>query len=131
MSSTPAITPATSGAAPIDPAALAQLANTLFRSLPGDQPVHGAQPPANLAPGGSPLAAPSGLSPNVPGTPVPLGQVPGSNLLPTSPGTTLSLINRAPAALPRRLAGTAPGCSCGQLTGRLHRTQQTDYEARN
>ncbi|RGE44083.1 SufS family cysteine desulfurase [Comamonas testosteroni] len=108
MSSTPAITPNPGGAAPIDPAALAQLANSLFRSLPGDvpaQPVHGAQPPANLAPGGSPLAAPSGLSPNVPGTPVPLGQVPGSNLLPSSPGTTLSLINRAPASLPQAQAG--------------------------
>ena len=93
---------------PIDPAVLAQLASSLFRSLPGDVPalpVQGAQPPATWAPGGSPLAAPSGFSPNVPGTPIPLGQVPGSNLLPSSPATSLSLVNRAPAALPQAQAG--------------------------
>lgn len=93
---------------PIDPAVLAQLASSLFRSLPGDAPalpVQGAQPPATWAPGGSPLAAPSGFSPNVPGTPIPLGQVPGSNLLPSSPATSLSLVNRAPAALPQAQAG--------------------------
>ena len=106
MSSTTAI-PAPTGAAPIDPQLLAQLATSLFRSLPGDapSPVPGAQAPANWAPGGSPLAAPSGMSPNVPGTPIPLGQVPGSNLLPSSPGTSLSLVNRAPALLPQAQAG--------------------------
>ncbi len=93
---------------PLDPAVLAQLANSLFRSLPGNAPalpVQGAQPPATWAPGGSPLAAPSGFSPNVPGTPIPQGQVPGSNLLPSSPGTSLSLVNRAPSALPQAQAG--------------------------
>ena len=106
MSSTTAI-PAPTGAAPIDPQLLAQLATSLFRSLPGDapSPVPGAQAPANWAPGGSPLAAPSGMSPNVPGTPIPLGQVPGSNLLPSSPGNSLSLVNRAPALLPQAQAG--------------------------
>ncbi|MDR0214889.1 MAG: cysteine desulfurase [Comamonas sp.] len=93
---------------PIDPAVLAQLASSLFRGLPGDAPalpVQGAQPPATWAPGGSPLAASSGFSPNVPGTsPLP-GQVPGSNLLPSSPATSLSLVNRAPAALPQAQAG--------------------------
>ena len=91
MSTTPAI-PVPQSAAPIDPATLAQWATSLLRSLPGGVPavpVPGAQPPANWAPGGSPLAAPSGFSPNVPGTPIPLGQVPGSNLLPSSPGTPL------------------------------------------
>ncbi|MFT4240991.1 MAG: family 2A encapsulin nanocompartment cargo protein cysteine desulfurase [Acidovorax sp.] len=79
-----------------------------MRSLPGDAPaipVQGAQPPATWAPGGSPLAAPSGLSPNVPGTPIPLGHLPGSNLLPSSPGTSLSLVNRAGAVLPHAQAG--------------------------
>ena len=93
---------------PIDPAVLAQLASSLFRSLPGDAPalpVQGAQPPATWAPGGSPLAAPSGFSPNVPGTSPLQGQVPGSNLLPSSPATSLSLVNRAPAALPQAQAG--------------------------
>ena len=93
---------------PIDPTVLAQLASSLFRSLPGDAPalpVQGAQPPATWAPGGSPLAAPSGFSPNVPGTSPLQGQVPGSNLLPSSPATSLSLVNRAPAALPQAQAG--------------------------
>ena len=92
----------------LDPAVLAQLANSLFRSVPGNAPalpVQGAQPPATWAPGGSPLAAPSGFSPNVPGTPIPQGQVPGSNLLPSSPGTSLSLVNRVPSALPQAQAG--------------------------
>ncbi|GAD21617.1 family 2A encapsulin nanocompartment cargo protein cysteine desulfurase [Acidovorax sp. MR-S7] len=95
-------------ASPLDTAALAQLATSLLRSLPGDAPavpVQGAQPPTTWAPGGSPLAAPSGLSPNVPGTPIPLGQVPGTNLLPSSPGTSLSLVNRAGAVLPHAQAG--------------------------
>lgn len=111
--------------APIDPAALAQLATSLFRSLPGTNdgtqpalPVHGAQPPTTWAPGGSPLAAPSGFSPNVPGTPIPLGQVPGSNLLPSSPGTTLSLVNRAPAWLPHAQAGNGvPDTAFAALPG--------------
>ncbi|MDR2298634.1 MAG: cysteine desulfurase [Comamonas sp.] len=93
---------------PIDPAVLAQLASSLFRGLPGDAPalpVQGAQPPATWAPGGSPLAASSGFSPNVPGTSPLQGQVPGSNLLPSSPSTSLSLVNRAPAALPQAQAG--------------------------
>ena len=93
---------------PLDTAVLAQLASSLFRSLPGNAPalpVQGAQPPATWAPGGSPLAAPSGFSPNVPGTPIPQGQLPGSNLLPSSPGTSLSLANRAPSALPQAQAG--------------------------
>lgn len=95
-------------ASPLDTAALAQLATSLLRSLPGQAPavpIHGAQPPAGWAPGGSPLAAPSGLAPNVPGTPIPPGQVPGSNLLPSSPGTSLSLINRAGTVLPHAPAG--------------------------
>lgn len=95
-------------ASPLDTVALAQLASSMFRSLPGDVPavpVRGAQPPANWAPGGSPLAAPSGFSPNVPGTPIPLGQVPGSNLLPSSPSTSLALSNRADTVLPHAQAG--------------------------
>ena len=107
-----AVPSALPSAAPIDPATLAQLATSLFREgfgrLPGDAPslpVQGAQAPVNWAPGGSPLAAPSGFSPNVPGTPIPLGQLPGSNLLPSSPGTSLSLVNRLPSTLPQAQAG--------------------------
>ncbi|MFO1211094.1 MAG: hypothetical protein U1E74_00065 [Paenacidovorax caeni] len=108
MSTTPAI-PVPQSAAPIDPATLAQWATSLPRSLPGGAPavpVPGAQPPANWAPGGSPLAAPSGFSPNA-GHAHPAGPVPGSNLLPSSPGTPLALLNRTAAAQPHAQAATA------------------------
>ena len=98
---------ATAPVSPLDTAALTQLANSLFRNLPGQAvpPVQGAQPATTWAPGGSALAAPSGLSPNVPGTPIALGQIPGSNLLPSSPGTSLALVNRVAAAQPQASAG--------------------------
>jgi cysteine desulfurase/selenocysteine lyase len=77
--------------APLDTGALAQLATALFRSLPGSatpQPpstaAFGAQPPTTWAPGGSPLASPAGFSPNIPGTPIPQGQIPGTNLVPSA-----------------------------------------------
>lgn len=99
-------------AAPLDTGALAQLATALFRSLPGSatpQPpstaAFGAQPPTTWAPGGSPLASPAGFSPNVPGTPIPQGQIPGSNLLPSAPGTVLALGHRAEALRPHAVAG--------------------------
>ena len=99
-------------AAPLDTGALAQLATALFRSLPGSatpQPpstaAFGAQPPTTWAPGGSPLASPAGFSPNVPGTPIPTGQIPGSNLLPSAPGTVLALGHRAEALRPHAVAG--------------------------
>lgn len=98
--------------APLDTGALAQLATALFRSLPGSatpQPpstaAFGAQPPTTWAPGGSPLASPAGFSPNVPDTPIPQGQIPGSNLLPSAPGTVLALGHRAEALRPHAVAG--------------------------
>nr|WP_229223823.1 family 2A encapsulin nanocompartment cargo protein cysteine desulfurase [Duganella sp. sic0402] len=121
--------------APFDPAALARLANALFQAGPGagssgalgpagahapaaaNTPapavapfgtplgVHGVQAPANIAPPGSPLASPAGLGPNVPGTPIPQGQAPGTNLIPASPTQVLSLGNRAPALAPVAPAG--------------------------
>ena len=111
--------------APFDPAVLARLATQLFASLPGEVaapaglhsagglpgtppagfasvPVFppGVQAPANIAPPGSPLVSPAGFGPSVPGTPIPQGQVPGTNLIPASPTQVLSLGNRAPALLP-------------------------------
>jgi cysteine desulfurase/selenocysteine lyase len=59
----------------------------------------------NVAPPGSPLASPAGLGPGVPGTPIPQGQAPGSNLLPASPAPLASLAHRAPALLPHAQAG--------------------------
>lgn len=110
--------------APFDPAVLARLATQLFASLPGDVaapaglhsarglpgtppagfagvPVvpPGVQAPANIAPPGSPLVSPAGFGPSVPGTPIPQGQIPGTNLIPASPTQILSLGNRAPALL--------------------------------
>lgn len=99
-------------AAPLDTGALAQLATALFRSLPGSatpQPpstaAFGAQPPTTWAPGGSPLASPAGFSPNIPGTPIPPGQIPRTNLLPSAPGTVLALGHRAEALRPHAVAG--------------------------
>jgi cysteine desulfurase/selenocysteine lyase len=112
--------------APFDAVVLARLANELFQASPAasGQPafgshgahaapapfgtplgVHGVQAPANIAPPGSPLASPAGLGPNVPGTPIPQGQVPGTNLIPASPTQVLSLGNRAPALAPAAPAG--------------------------
>jgi cysteine desulfurase/selenocysteine lyase len=104
--------------APFDPAALARLANEFFSAKPGAGPamppaapfstplgVHGVQAPGNIAPPGSPLVSPAGFGPGVPGTPIPQGQVPGTNLIPASPTQVLSLGNRAPALAPVAPAG--------------------------
>ena len=89
-----------------DPATLARMATALFSALPGESAaVPGVQAPANIAPPGSPLASPAGFGPSVPGTPIPIGQVPGSNLLPASPSTVLNLANRVPALQPHAQAG--------------------------
>jgi cysteine desulfurase/selenocysteine lyase len=93
--------------APFDTAALARLANELFSTPPFRTPVgvHGVQAPGNIAPAGSPLASPAGVGPGVPGTPIPQGQIPGTNLIPASPTQVLSLGNRAPALAPAAQAG--------------------------
>ena len=118
--------------APIDPAALARMASALFAALPGEashptglasasgvpgtppsalpgvgqaSPLAGVQAPVNIAPAGSPLASPAGFGPSVPGTPIPQGTVPGTNLLPASPTPVASLAHRAPALLPHASAG--------------------------
>ncbi|MDQ7969679.1 MAG: family 2A encapsulin nanocompartment cargo protein cysteine desulfurase [Oxalicibacterium faecigallinarum] len=108
--------------APIDPALLSQMANAFFSALPAGSaglpstqpsslpglgqlsPSLGAQAPVNIAPPGSPLASPAGLGPAVPGTPIPQGQLPGTNLIPASPTPLASLANRAPALLPHAVA---------------------------
>lgn len=93
---------------PLDTGVLARLASELFRSLPGavtPSPAFGAQPPTTLAPGGSPLASPSGLSPNVPGTPIAQGLLPGANFTPSSPSHVLALGNRVGVAIPHASAG--------------------------
>lgn len=91
--------------APFDPAVLARMANQLFAALPGQAAPPGVQAPSQLAPPGSPLVSPAGFGPSVPGTPIPQGQVPGTNLIPASPTQVLSLGNRAPALKPHALAG--------------------------
>ncbi len=73
-------------APPFDPALIASMASALFGALPGEQArAPGVQAPVNLAPAGSPLSSPAGFGPGVPGTPIPQGLVPGSNLVPASP----------------------------------------------
>jgi cysteine desulfurase/selenocysteine lyase len=89
--------------APFDPAVLARLATEFFAAPPFSP--RGVQAPANIAPAGSPLASPAGFGPSVPGTPIPQGQIPGTNLIPASPTQVLSLGNRAPALAPVAPAG--------------------------
>ena len=101
---------AVQGVPPIDPALIAQMANALFARGPSgvtalSSGAPGVQAPVNLAPAGSPLSSPAGLSPSVPGTPIPQGAAPGANLIPASPTPVLSLANRIPALQPHALAG--------------------------
>nr|WP_304621714.1 family 2A encapsulin nanocompartment cargo protein cysteine desulfurase [Rugamonas sp. CCM 8940] len=117
--------PAPSGA-PFDPAVLARLATEMFAAAPFTSPfaspfasplaTPGAQAPGNIAPPGSPLVSPAGFGPSVPGTPIPQGQIPGSNLIPASPTQVLSLGNRAPALAPAAQAGNGvPDKALGAL----------------
>ncbi len=93
-------------APPIDPALIASMASALFGALPGEQArTAGVQAPANIAPAGSPLSSPAGFGPGVPGTPIPQGQIPGTNLMPASPTPLASLVHRAPALTPHAQAG--------------------------
>jgi cysteine desulfurase/selenocysteine lyase len=103
---TSALTPPTGAQAPFDPALIARMASALFGALPGEQSrTAGVQAPVNLAPAGSPLSSPAGFGPSVPGTPIPQGQLPGTNLIPASPTSHASLAHRAPALLPHAQAG--------------------------
>lgn len=108
-------------AAPLDAALIAQMANALFAARPGEATAlpstppasvpglatvpPGVQAPGNVAPAGSPLSSPAGFGPGVPGTPIPQGQLPGTNLIPAAPGGVLSLANRLPSALPHAVTG--------------------------
>lgn len=97
-------------APPVDPELVAQWAKTLFGALPSGSPAtallpQGVQAPVNIAPAGSPLASAAGLGPSVPGTPIPQGQIPGTNLLPGSPTPVFSLANRIPALQPHAVSG--------------------------
>ena len=77
------------------------MASAMFATLPGQSSgPPGVQAPVNIAPAGSPLVSPAGFGPGVPGTPIPQGQVPGTNLIPASPTPVLSLAHRAPALAP-------------------------------
>ena len=103
---TSALTPPTGAQPPFDPALIARMASALFGALPGEQArTAGVQAPVNLAPAGSPLSSPAGFGPSVPGTPIPQGQLPGTNLIPASPTSHASLAHRAPALLPHAQAG--------------------------
>jgi len=105
----PAFTPpigAPSLTPPIDPSLIASMASAMFGALPGATAYPaGVQAPVNIAPAGSPLVSPAGFGPSVPGTPLPQGQVPGTNLIPASPTPVLALAHRAPALSPHAQAG--------------------------
>ena len=110
------LSPPSQTEAPFDPAILARMAKQLYAALPGQAAPLGVQAPSQLAPPGSPLVSPAGFGPSVPGTPIPQGQLPGTNLLPASPTQVLSLGNRAPSLLPHAAAGNgAPDSLQGAL----------------
>ena len=119
--STPGFSPPAGAVPPFDPAQIAQMANALFAAGPSGLPAangvpSGVQSPYNIAPAGSPLASPAGFGPGVPGTPIPQGQMPGTNLLPASPTPLASLAHRAPALLPHAQAGNGvPDAALSQL----------------
>jgi cysteine desulfurase/selenocysteine lyase len=98
------LSPSSGAQPPFDPELLARMASAMFSALPGDPPA-GVQAPVNLAPAGSPLSSPSGFGAGVPGTPIPQGLVPGTNLIPASPTPLASLAHRAPALAPHAAAG--------------------------
>jgi cysteine desulfurase/selenocysteine lyase len=86
------------------------MANALFAGAPSGLSTlasapPGLQAPVNIAPAGSPLTSPAGFGPGVPGTPIPQGLVPGTNLIPASPTPAVSLANRIPALQPHAVAG--------------------------
>ncbi|MBF5003794.1 SufS family cysteine desulfurase [Diaphorobacter sp. NR2-3-3-1] len=112
---------------PLDTQLLAQLASAIFRNAP-DAPGapgvssafsgFGVQPPHNIAPPGSPFASPAGFSPNLPGTPIPQGQIPGTNLLPSNPAQALALGHRPQIDLPKAQAGNGvPDVAFAALPG--------------
>lgn len=126
LATTPPVSVPATSEAPLSADVLRQMANAFFSALPGETPqlpnnaialpstgsehLHqpqplGAQAPVNVAPGGSPLATPSGLGLAAPGTFIPQGLVPGTNLLPSSPSALPSLSHRAPALAPHSIAG--------------------------
>jgi len=90
--------------APFDPVVLARLAREFFGALPGSPPP-GVQSPVNVAPPGSPLVSPAGLAPNVPGTSIAQGVLPGANFIAASPSPLPSLAHRSPALAPHAQAG--------------------------
>ena len=99
----PAGLQSSSGGAGATPLSAPTSASSVSPSL-SNRPI-GVQPQSNLAPAGSPFASPVGLSPNLPGNPIPLGQIPGSNILPSNPAQVLTLANRASIEQPKAVAG--------------------------
>ncbi|MCP1119100.1 family 2A encapsulin nanocompartment cargo protein cysteine desulfurase [Robbsia andropogonis] len=109
-----------------DPGTLARLATAFFTALPGQSPasslVPGSGAPggvtivlpqavtalnvaANPAPGGSPFAGPGGTGTGASSSGVPVGALPGTNLLSSAPTQVLTLGNRAPSLAPHASAG--------------------------
>jgi cysteine desulfurase/selenocysteine lyase len=84
------------------------MAREFFAALPAANaplPITGVQAPVNVAPPGSVWSSPAGLGPSVPGTPIPQGQLPGSQLIPATPAHVLNLAHRAPVLTPHAEAG--------------------------
>ena len=107
-------TPTSEAQSPLDIRTLAFLANEFFAALPGDVPtvsgnlpsstvpgtsaLGGVTAPANVLPAGSSLG-PIGNGPQTPGA-----YVPGSNMVPQSPQSAVSMVASTPALVPHAAA---------------------------
>ena len=128
-------TPTSEVQSPLDLRTLASLANEFFAALPGDVPavsgnlpsstvpgtsaLGGVTAPANVLPAGSSLG-PIGNGPQTPGA-----YVPGSNMVPQSPQSAVSMVASTPALVPHAAApnglpenvATVPPAVDGRLGG--------------
>src|SRR5437016_1704275 len=90
-------------AGPLDVAALAQLANEFFATLPGRSAAGGVPVTTNPQPAG--VSLPPGITGSSTPAAVPFGAVPpGANLVPSSPQSPANALASAPALVPHAQA---------------------------
>ena len=107
-------TPTSEAQSPLDIRTLAFLANEFFAALPGDVPTVSGNLPSSTVPGTSALGgvtapanvlpAGSALSPIGNGPQTPGAYVPGSNMVPQSPQSAVSMVASTPALVPHAAA---------------------------
>ena len=107
-------TPTSEVQSPLDLRTLASLANEFFAALPGDVPAVSGNLPSSTVPGTSALGgvtaptnvlpAGSALGPISNGPQTPGTYVPGSNMVPQSPQSAVSMVASTPALVPHAAA---------------------------